>query len=207
MFKHASDLVENLGRAPAPVERAELVDSGKVTAKTVARLFMLFHGWYGTLFTAKFATGERDELGKDRGIKSARMVWQSDLAEFDDETVMAAAARCKAEHPEFPPSLPQFVALCRAARPVKTWRPESDEASNLIGMSPELRAAHSKRVREEALARLRGIHPKDARDEEARRAPGLRGLMHAIADAVACAGGDEVAELRRLELMFARRAA
>lgn len=166
---------------------------------TVKRLFMVLHGWYGNQFLAKFATGELDDQGKDRGIKSARMVWASELAKFDAETIMAAASRCKEDHQKFPPSLPEFLALCRACAP----RHSTPVQKTGIGMSPELRSVYSRRARESAISRLKSR--VDAVTGYLPLPLSLDGLKLAIAGAVACAGGDEAKELLRLEKMFSKK--
>lgn len=87
----------------------------------IKRLFMLLHGRYGTAFTSKFATGKLDSVGSDRGTLSAMLVWQSDLRRYADDVVQEAAQRCKDSHPTFPPSLPEFEALCKACMPRQTY--------------------------------------------------------------------------------------
>lgn len=87
----------------------------------IKRLFMLLHGRYGTAFTSKFATGKLDSVGSDRGTLSAMLVWQSDLRRYADDVVQEAAQRCKDSHPTFPPSLPEFEALCKASMPRETY--------------------------------------------------------------------------------------
>ena len=87
----------------------------------IKRLFMLLHGRYGTAFTSKFATGKLDSVGSDRGTLSAMLVWQSDLRRYADDVVQEAAQRCKDSHPTFPPSLPDFEALCKASMPRETY--------------------------------------------------------------------------------------
>lgn len=192
MFKPIAQLA-TIDRVQAQAEPAD-------ATTTVNRLFMLFHGWYGNLFISKFATGKRDENGKDKGIKSARVVWASELREFDAETVMEAAKRCKDAHVEYPPSLPQFVSICKAVRPRQVFT--APPPANRIGMSDELRAAHSKRIRDEAMAKLRAR--MDAETGHIRVDEGLTGLKQLIAKAVDLAGGDEVAELRRLDGVFVK---
>ena len=87
----------------------------------IKRLFMLLHGRYGTAFTSKFATGKLDAAGSDRGTLSAMLVWQSDLRRYADDVVQEAAQRCKDANPTFPPSLPEFEALCKACMPRQTY--------------------------------------------------------------------------------------
>ena len=87
----------------------------------IKHLFMLLHGRYGTAFTSKFATGKLDVAGSDRGTLSAMLVWQSDLRRYADDVVQEAAQRCKDANPTFPPSLPEFEALCKVCMPRETY--------------------------------------------------------------------------------------
>lgn len=187
MFKNVATLV-----TPGAIAQGPTAESAENETAT-KRLFMLFHGYYGNLFLSKFATGELDAEGKDRGIKSARMVWQNELRKFDVATVEAAAMRCKEAHKEFPPNLPQFAALCAAIQPRKA-RPQADAR---IGMSTELKSSYSKRARAEAMARYRDRIASQAGVVSV--PDGLAGLKDLIAKAVALGGGDEVATLRRLD--------
>jgi hypothetical protein len=100
-------------------------------------------------------------------------------------------------HPEFPPSLPQFVALCAANKPREVYRP----AQPALEMSQSLKSAYSARARE-----INERHAQRAIDRKTgyvELPQTLDGLKAAIANAVATAGGDEVRELRRLDAMFA----
>lgn len=90
----------------------------------VRKLFMLLHGAYGNPFIAKFSSGERDADGKDKGIRSAMMVWGHGLLDFAPDVVEAAAKRYTMLYPEFPPNLPQFEAVCRSMVPRKTFAEE-----------------------------------------------------------------------------------
>lgn len=192
MFKSVSELVQ--GGLPQQAQRAD-------SDVTVKRLFMLFHGWYGALFLSKFATGELDDEGKDRGIKSARMVWSSELRLYPEDVIRSAADRCKTEHPKYPPSLPEFAALCKATMPRKTMR-ETNELGRL-GISGELRSEYSRQVREQANARLQ--ERKDAAAGTVHVSDGLDGLKQLIAHAAALAGGDEAGELARLDRLLFKR--
>lgn len=92
--------------------------AGKDESSSVVRqLFMLLHGAYGNLFLQKFCTGELDGNGKDRGVRSAMQVWQADLSAYPADVVYAAVKRASEASPKFPPSLPEFLAHCRASMP------------------------------------------------------------------------------------------
>lgn len=164
----------------------------------VNNIFKVFHGFYGNLFLSKFSTGEVDAQGADAGIVSARQIWAHGLREFNPGTVKAALAQCMQEHPKFPPSLPEFVALCAANKPREVYRP----AVPALEMSQSLKSAYSARARE-----INERHAQRAIDRKTgyvELPQTLDGLKAAIANAVATAGGDEVKELRRLDLMFAK---
>ena len=114
----------------ADLVEASLLDgggqaSGKPQASTMVRqLFVLLHGAYGVRFLSKFATGELDERGKDKGVRSAMAVWDGGLRNFSEDVVVAAIERFMGQSPEFPPSLPQVQALCRAIVPRLTHAQE-----------------------------------------------------------------------------------
>jgi hypothetical protein len=166
----------------------------------VNNVFKVMHGCYGNLFLSKFASGVTDAQGRDKGVASARTVWAYSLRRFDQGTVVKALEQCQERHPEFPPSLPQFLALCAAAMPREVYRTD-----NAIGMSDGLRSQYARQARE-----INARHAEKARvrrDGFAPSAPGLDGLKQAIANAVGLAGGDEVATLLRLDRMLAPRAA
>ena len=80
--------------------------------------------------------------------------------------------------------------------------------SNVIGMSQALRSEYAAKARE-----INEKHAKRAVDKRLGAQAdmgshvGLDGLKSAIANAVACAGGDEVATLLRLDTMLAPRVA
>ena len=149
-------------------------------------VFRVLHGFYGNLFLSKFATGDVTADGGDAGVASARAIWAHGLREFDVSVVKTALSRTMAAHPEYPPTLPQFVALCKAAAPRAVYQ--------FALPAPAVnQAAHAKRARE-ALERMKATTAP---------ASGLTLLKQAIADAVGCAGGDEAAELVRLDAMFA----
>lgn len=172
--------------------RASLVQKQVVPVDVVNQVFKVLHGSYGSLFLAKFATGELDENGKDKGIKSTRQVWAHGLRGMDGPTITAALERVLETHPDFPPSLPQFIASCKAAKP-----PERPEVLANLGASGEAFSNATKEAREAAMAKI-GKRKTPSREEGP-----LNQLKTLIAGAVALAGGDEVKELMRLDAMFA----
>jgi hypothetical protein len=180
----------------AAIERADINSAqpaGADAAKAVRSLFMLFHGMYGNLFLSRYATGELDAEGKDKGVKSAMVIWQSDLARFDAAVVRAAAERCKTDHQKFPPTLPEFLALCRALQP----RAAHFDKPGAIEMSAGLKSSYTAKARAKAMATYRAKLDSDV--GLVRVGSGLSGLCQLVASAVGLAGGDEVAALSGME--------
>lgn len=170
-------------------------------AKTAGDVFKSMHGFYGTLFLSKFQTGQVDKDGKDMGIQSARAVWASVLGRYPRDVVGMALDAVLDSHPEFPPSLPEFAAICKARMPAKTYK----HSPLAIGMSSELISLYSREAREAAMKNIK--RTIDAETGYKKLSAGLAGLKEAIANAVATAGGDEVAELLRLDRIFSKREA
>ena len=168
------------------------------------RVFKTLQGMYGSLFLSKFSTGKVLPNGGDAGVISARDVWAVSLQRFDAGTVGTALDRVLTDFPEFPPSLPQFVAICHACRPREAYKP----AENVIGMSQELRSEYAAKAREiNQKHAQRAVDKRLGAQADMGSYAGLDGLKSAIANAVACAGGDEVATLLRLDTMLAPRVA
>lgn len=192
MSKPISEIIQasNIGAAPPQEEDMQAGVKG---------LFMLFHAWYGTLLLARYNTGDVGPDGKDRGIKSAMLVWQKELDAFDGDIVRAAAERCKIDHLKYPPTLPEFVAICKAISP-RVPTPKSQFA---IPMSDGLKSSYSARERAKVMAayqsRINASVGLVAASED------LSGLHVLVAHAVGLAGGDEMATLRRLHLDSAKR--
>lgn len=180
---------------PEAVRRAA---NDPIPQEAAGNVFRVLHGFYGNLFLSKFATGDVGPEG-DRGVLGARQIWAYGLREFDAQTVKAALAQCMDRHPEFPPSLPQFVMLCRANKPREAF----DHGQPRIGMSHELRSQYARRAR--AVIEKHAAKAATLATGHKDLPPGLDGLKQAIAQAVACAGGDEVATLRRLDLELGAR--
>lgn len=172
--------------------KAAMPEKAAVPIEAVNQVFKVLHGSYGSLFLAKFATGELDENGKDKGIKSTRQVWAHGLRGMDAATITSALERVLEAHPEFPPTLPQFIALCKASKPSE--RP--DELKRL-GVSGQAHSDATKAAREAAMTKIGAM--KKAKAEESP----LNELKTLVAGAIALAGGDEVKELMRLDALLA----
>lgn len=194
MSEHISAAIN---RAEIARQQPESTDAGKA----VRSLFMLFHGMYGNLLLSRYATGELDGDGKDKGVKSAMVIWQSDLARFDSDVLRAAAERCKTDYVKYPPTLPEFLTICRALQP----RRAHFETQGAIAMSDGLKSSYTAKARAKAMASYR---EKLAVEVGAVRVDGgLSGLLQLVAAAVGLAGGDEVKALRRFDAVAMPRGA
>jgi hypothetical protein len=81
----------------------------------VAKIFQALHGNYGSRFLNQWKTGQTLDDGTDAGVKNAMAFWAEKLGGFADQP--ERIRRVLDALPPEPPSLPQFVELCRAARP------------------------------------------------------------------------------------------
>jgi len=70
-------------------------------------------GNYGSRFLNQWKTGQQSPDGEDIGIKNAMATWAKKLGGFSD---MSDAIKAVLDYlPSDPPSLPEFVNLCREA--------------------------------------------------------------------------------------------
>ena len=197
MFKDVSAIAERAVGAASQEQRQDAV-------RVSNRVFKTLQGMYGSLFLSKFSTGKVLPNGGDAGVISARDVWAVSLQRFDAGTVGTALDRVLTDFPEFPPSLPQFVALCHACRPREAYKP----AANVIGMSQTLRSEYAAKAREiNQKHAQRAVDKRLGAQADMGSDDGLDGLKSAIANAIATAGGDEVAALLRLDAMLSPKVA
>lgn len=190
--QHVASAFLSQQRKPAdPTHGAEVVD----------RVFKAMHGFYGNLWLSKYSTGMPSAGGGDEGVENARRTWGSALARYSLDVVRAALGKCLGDKPlflEFPPSLPQFVALCESCRPREAFR----APDNAIGMSQQLRSSYARRMREvnaKHLQKARDLRSGATTRENDAGLSGLPLLNSLIAEAIGLAGGDEAAALLRLE--------
>ena len=116
MFKPVNISVEQIQANAAQRE---------VAKENAASVFKVLHGFYGNLFLAKFQSGVNDPVtGADQGVDSAKGVWGHGLRKYSASVVKAALAQCLIDHPKYPPSLPEFVAMCEAHQPRKGYYEE-----------------------------------------------------------------------------------
>jgi hypothetical protein len=186
MFKPIQAFAGQASRPQAPVDE-----------DIINRLFQFLHGQYGNLFMNKFSTGERGAAGEDAGMANAKQVWGAALRKFSPEAIRGALRQAQSAHPEYPPSLPQFVALCAANTPRQAYQPSVPA----LEMGQPLRSQYARRTRE-----IVAKHAQRAQDRIAGRIPevttGLDGLKQAIAQAAADSGLDEAQTLHDLDVLL-----
>lgn len=98
----------------APSKRPPLRDSW------VERIFDRMQGLYGSLWLDRWRSGEvieHDGQRFDRGLLLAKATWGQELAGFSDhpERITRALEACR--HRNLPPTLPEFLDLCRQQHP------------------------------------------------------------------------------------------
>ena len=83
----------------------------------VDRLFDRMQGFYGSLWVDRWRSGELDANGRDRGLLNAKATWCVELGGFVDqsERIQKAIEACRSC--KLPPTLPEFMELCRQASP------------------------------------------------------------------------------------------
>ena len=185
-----------------------------IAERDVTNVFKVFMGFYGVnLFLSKFGSGTMTDVKgaapnaqgvkpqEDAGVANARWIWAHGLRRYSAVTIKAALDLCQVKHLEYPPSLPQFVALCAACRPREVF-----QSASMIGMDGTLRSRYAREARA-----INIRHAQRAASRETGRmvapTPGLDGLKQAIACAVGDAGGNEAATLLQMDRMFLRGAA
>jgi hypothetical protein len=143
----------------------DLTKSGLQQPETTAprvdiakQVFMALHGFYGNLFVAKFATGELDVNGKDKGVRSALQIWGEKLAAYPPEVAYAAVHECEKKHKQYPPSWPEFKELCDALMPRKTFFELGGKP--LVMLTNEVYSEKSRAIRAEQREKLNALKNK-----------------------------------------------
>lgn len=72
----------------------------------IEKVFSRMEGLYGSLFLDRW---------KNSDMANVRRVWAEELAGFQDQPEMIGHALKALSNAPFPPTLPEFLALCRAA--------------------------------------------------------------------------------------------
>lgn len=156
----------------------------------IRKLFMLLHGMYGNAVLDRYRIGQTGDNGEDVGMAAARTVWQQGLREFTPALLLKALGKCADKHRTFPPTLPEFLDICKSLSP-RQWSAPHDVPR--LEMSEALRSEQVERTRRAiAAARLR-------REGGINSGEGLKSLHVLIAKAVGHAGGDEASTLLRLD--------
>ena len=81
----------------------------------VRKLFGELQGNYGTRFLDMWRSGQTDTNGDDVGLQNAMALWAEKLAGFRERP--DAIRRVLDTLPKHPPTLPEFVELCRQSCP------------------------------------------------------------------------------------------
>lgn len=84
-----------------------------LSQRWVAKIFQELQGNYGTRFLNQWKTGQTLDDGTDAGVVNAMSEWGKKLAGFADKP--ECIRRALDNLPGDPPSLPQFIDMCRRA--------------------------------------------------------------------------------------------
>ena len=124
--------------------------------EVIAWIFRELQGNYGSRFLNQWKTGQTTRGGADAGVQNAMRIWARKLRGFADQV---QAIESVLEHlPSDPPSLPEFVALCRAS----AAQPKCSTPRLPHVMTPEERAV-AERATNAAMKALN----RDKRDHKA----------------------------------------
>ena len=113
-------------------------------------------GNYGSRFLNQWKTGQKHPDGDDIGVRNAMAVWAKKLGGFSE--IPDAIKAVLDNLPPEPPSLPEFVRLCRSA----AAQPKSSAPRLAHRMTPEEKA-RADRATEAAMKALN----RDRRDHKA----------------------------------------
>lgn len=111
----------------------------------VRKLFGELQGSYGTRFLDMWRSGQTNLDGDDVGLLNAMALWAEKLAGFRDRP--DAIRRALDNLPPHPPTLPEFVGLCRTNCP-----PPEFKALPSPGPDEETRASRKAEIDEQARA-------------------------------------------------------
>lgn len=97
----------------------------------VERLFLRFQATYGNRCATMWA---------DAPVAEVKAVWADALGQFVADDIRSALASSFDHYPDFPPTLPQFVGLCRDARRVRAAGATKLPTQQGVPCPPEIKA-------------------------------------------------------------------
>lgn len=112
------------------------------------KLFAELQGNYGTRFLDMWRSGVTDTNGDDVGLQNAMDMWAEKLAGFRERP--DAIRRVLDTLPPHPPTLPEFVALCRQSCPKPDHK--ALPAPNISAEEIEARQAEAQAMARQVLA-------------------------------------------------------
>ncbi len=79
----------------------------------IDRIFLRLQGMYGSIWVDRWRTGVLSPDGYDLGTLNAKLTWAESLSGFADQPDRIHRALDACRELDMPPSLPEFVKLCR----------------------------------------------------------------------------------------------
>lgn len=109
----------------------------------VGKIFQELQGNYGTRFLNQWKTGQTLPDGSDAGVVNAMAMWGKKLAGFADQP--ERIRRVLDALPADPPSLPQFIDLCRQStrkeQPALPYKPTAEDIERSRELAAQAKAA------------------------------------------------------------------
>lgn len=107
-------------------------------AKRIEVLFLRFSVIYGYIWQTVY---QNESL-----LNLAKKEWHETLRPFDNPIIKDALHHCR-EHCPYPPSLPQFIDLCRAIKKRQNFFTRAQEDVEVS--SPEVAQMHLQKIKEQ----------------------------------------------------------
>lgn len=114
----------------------------------MGKIFQELQGNYGTRFLNQWKTGQTLADGSDAGVVNAMAMWGKKLSGFADQP--ERIRKVLDSLPADPPSLPQFMDLCRSVRandkPALQHKPTPEEIERSREMSHKVASALKSKI-------------------------------------------------------------
>ena len=106
--------------------------------KRIDRLFLRFTAFYGQLWRSQFKSDEFLGFMKNE--------WFQALQHVEDKNIDEAVEHCRSKK-EYPPTLPQFIDLCKNAKNRDSFKTQQKEESNK--RTPEVALSHLAQIKKQ----------------------------------------------------------
>lgn len=137
----ANRAVQTSSTRPAPTRLPDLKQ--RLPEQLTSQLFIRLRSIYGHRWTSLFTSAEQ--------ATAMKAEWSLALGGFTDQVIEKALESSAREYVDFPPTLPQFMALCRMHEPRKVYQalpgPEPSTREFALGKLAELKELLAKKAK------------------------------------------------------------